>query len=102
MSLILDHLIFGNGRGLGSPYFDNVFYWIDGHIYTWVGGFGAQLQSFQWTRPPAGTRRRLLGVDFVIFRTERIWFRVQCSWARAREIRDVSEIIKMKAELDKL
>lgn len=24
----LDHLIFGNSRGLASPYFDDCFYWL--------------------------------------------------------------------------
>jgi hypothetical protein len=39
--LWLDHKIFGNGRGLGSPCFDGIFYWLSGALYTWIGGFGA-------------------------------------------------------------
>lgn len=64
MILWLDHKIFGNGYGLGSPYFDNKFYWLSGELYTFMQGFGAQLHSIQWRHPLAGERRRLFGYDF--------------------------------------
>lgn len=74
MSLWLDHLIFGNGHGLSSPYFDNKFYWLvdikqgrdgsNGQIYTFMAGFGAQLYSFQWRHPKAGEERILAGKNF--------------------------------------
>lgn len=47
--LFLDFLIFGNGHGLASPYFDDRFYWLSGRLYTWIGGFG--------TRFPASSAR---------------------------------------------
>lgn len=78
--LTLDHLIFGNGYGMGSPYFDTRFYWLGGQLYTWIGGFGAQLRSHQWTHPRAGERRRLAGYEFVVFDSSRRWLRVEVSW----------------------
>lgn len=69
--LWLDHLIFGNGHGLASPYFDARFYWLSGHLYTWQGWLGSQLQSCQWTHPKAGERRTIRGVQFVPFQSDR-------------------------------
>lgn len=92
----LDHRIFGNGRGLGSPYFDQRFYWLSGRIYTWIGGFGAQLQSFQWSHPKPGETRKICGREFRPFSSGRdyLWLwrdsifsiptpisRVRVSWA---------------------
>jgi hypothetical protein len=79
--LWLDFLIFGNGRGMKSPYSDDVFYWLSGRLYTWIGGFGAQLRSFEWFAPKAGSRRRLVGREFVVFGVSRRWLRVDVSWA---------------------
>jgi hypothetical protein len=79
--LWLDHLIFGNGYGLKSPYFDSRFYWLSGRLYTWIGGFGAQLQSFQWRHPKAGESRKLCGLEFRPFHSERRWLRVRVAWA---------------------
>lgn len=79
--MFLVHLLFGNGRGLKSPYWDDVYYWLSGRLYHQSGWLGAQLQSFEWRRPPAGTKRRLAGRDFVIFSTERRFFIVRCIWA---------------------
>jgi hypothetical protein len=64
MILALDHKIFGNGRGLGSPYFDSKFYWLGGQLYTFMHGFGAQLHSIQWRHPNAGEERKLFGYRF--------------------------------------
>jgi hypothetical protein len=81
MIMWLDHLIFGNGYGLGSPYFDQRFYWLSGQLYTWIGGFGAQLQSFQWVHPKPGERRMLAAREFVAFNSSRRWLRVSVSWS---------------------
>lgn len=92
----LDHRIFGNGHGLGSPYFDARFYWLSGKLYTWIGGFGAQLQSLQWMHPRPGEERVLCGRRFRPFNSRRqfLWLwrgkifaiptpigRVSVSWA---------------------
>lgn len=97
MIMWLDHLIYGNGHGLGSPRFDGRFYWLvdrltkRGEVYSWSGWFGAQLQSFQWTHPNAGERRVLCGHDFKPFASSRRLFRVRVSWALCRKPGDVLE-----------
>lgn len=100
----LDFKLFGNGFGLKSPYFDDVFYWLDGRFYNWIGGFGAQLQSIEWRLPKPGTRRTLAGREFVVFHgTRGRWpLKWKISWAmtglgkstdedlaRIREFKDV-------------
>lgn len=85
----LDKLIFGGGHGLGIPHCDARFYWLNdsthtkksGQLYTFSHGLGAQLHSFQWTRPPAGESRQLSGRCFRAFQSHRRWFRVEVSWA---------------------
>lgn len=79
--LSLDHLIFGNGHGLSSPYFDNRFYWLNGELYTFSSGLGAQLKSVQWRHPKPGERRRICGQTFRPFHSYRRWGRVMVSWA---------------------
>jgi len=87
MIIWLDHLIFGNGHGLKTPYFDDKFYWLKdaktgkSEFYQFSGGYGAQLTSFQWRHPRPGERRRLRGVDFTAFQSSRQWCRVRVSWA---------------------
>lgn len=76
MIVWLDHLIFGNGHGLASPYCDSHFYWLNGEVYHWIGGHGAQLASFQWTHPKPGERRIIRGVEFQVFRSDRKWLTV--------------------------
>lgn len=82
----LDFAIFGNGCGLGAPYFSQVFYWLvdsnteKGTFYTWCGWFGSQLQSFQWFHPIPGEERILAGVRFRPFTSTRRWFRVRVAW----------------------
>lgn len=82
MILRLDHLIFGNGHGLASPFFDDRFYWLvdtsrqdrngsRGELYTFMAGFGAQLHSFQWRHPKAGEERQLAGKRFRPLRSTR-------------------------------
>lgn len=91
MILWLDHLIFGNGWGMRSPYFDNQFYWLNGELYTFNGWLGAQLRSVQWTHPRADERRRLCGRDFKPFSSQRRWLRVEVYWAWVDLPRDLNE-----------
>ena len=79
----LDWALFGNGRGMASPAWDDVFYWLGGRFYRWIGGLGAQLESYEWRAPPAGTRRSLFGHEFVIYTCDRRWMRVRCCWTLA-------------------
>lgn len=75
---------FGNGHGMAAPYFDQTFYWLNdrtlnqgkakGRFYTWIGGFGAQLGSFEWRCPKPGTRRVLAGTTFTVFTANRSRF----------------------------
>jgi hypothetical protein len=93
----LDMLLFGSGNGLGAPYWDQRFYWLcDGltqksRFYTWIGGYGAQLQSFAWTHPKAGTEIEIAGEKLRIFSSHRSWIRVRCSWALTRLPADVDD-----------
>jgi len=100
MTLVLDHAIFGNGYGLASPYFDATYHWLvdtsieerhgrNGRLYNFIGGLGAQLRSFEWFAPPAGTRRVLCGREFVVFQTSRRGLRVDVSWAMTGLPRDL-------------
>ena len=83
----LDYLIFGNGRGLSAPCSDQRFYWLvdavtkRGRLYNWSGWFGAQLASFQWTRPLAGETRILCGRTFTALHSQRSWVRVRVAWS---------------------
>ena len=103
MIISLDHFIFGNGYGLKSPYFDNVFYWLSGEIYTFSHGLGAQLHSIQWTHPKPGETRKLVGREFVVYQSRRRLFRVAVSWAMVGLPQGVdeadAEIRKLKKDL---
>lgn len=83
----LDFAIFGNGKGLAAPYFDQTFHWLvdartyRGAFYTFSAGYGAQLTSFQWTVPRPQERRRLAGMEFAPFRAHRRLGRVETKWA---------------------
>lgn len=103
MVLWLDHAIFGNGHGIRSPHWDNVFYWLSGELYTFFPGLGAQLTSWQWFKPAPGERRKLAGRDYVIWSAHRRWFRVECKWALARLPHDLNEanalLREVKSEL---
>ncbi len=87
MIIWLDHAIFGNGYGLGSPLFDSRFYWLvnshnlKGELYTFSPGYGAQLTSVQWRHPRASERRFLCNREFKPFHSRRLWGRVIVSWA---------------------
>lgn len=95
MTLTLDQWIFGSGHGLKSPYFDDIYFWLvdtsasqgggkrsaaNGQRYTWIGGLGAQLRSFEWRTPKPGTRRLLAGREFVVFNASRRGLRVDVAW----------------------
>lgn len=88
----LDWLLFGDGHGMRSPFFDDVFYWLkdtserqrknaEGRFYRSSGGLGAQLYSIEWRMPCPGTRRVLSGHEFRVFHARRKWLRVEVSWA---------------------
>ncbi len=102
----LDHLIFGNGHGIKSPLYDNVFYCLSGELYTFSYGFGAQLESFQWTHPLPGERRTLIGREFVVFNSYRRWCRVHVSWAMTDMPSDLDgmhiAIRKLQADLQSI
>lgn len=99
MTFYLDWKLFGNGHGMASPYCDDVFYWLSGRFYRWFGGLGAQLSSIEWFAPPAGTRRRLFGHEFVVFRTSRKLVRVEVSWELAGGVRDFAHVTELKTQL---
>lgn len=89
MIVWLDHKIFGNGFGLGAPFWDQRYFWLTqdhkrGELYTFMGGLGAQLHSIQWRHPKPGERRRLSGHEFKVFQSSRRWLRVQVAWALTR------------------
>jgi hypothetical protein len=103
--LWLDHLIFGNGFGYRSPYFDNRFYWLSGRLYTFMGGLGAQLHSCQWTHPRAGEVRMLSGREYRPFHSNRRWGRVMVAWATKlpHDITAANALLcKIKSELGEL
>ncbi|MFT4129975.1 hypothetical protein [Labrys sp. (in: a-proteobacteria)] len=87
----LDFRLFGSGRGLAAPFFDQRFYWLSGRFYTFMSGFGAQLHSFQWRHPKPGERRRLCGREFVVFHSTRHGPRVQVAWAMVGMPRDINK-----------
>lgn len=60
---------------------NKVIYKIDGVCYTWSGWFGCQLESYEWTRVPAGTKRTILGREFTVFTTERKGLKIRTTWA---------------------
>lgn len=114
--LWLDHRIFGNGYGLATPYFDGIFYWLSGRLYTWSGGFGAQLTSFQWRHPNAGEERTLAGYRFRPLHSRRrfLWLfrrsafpipvpiaRVSVAWARVDLPKDIDAANAELREMEK-
>ena len=104
--LFLDHWIFGNGHGMKSPFCDNKFYWLNGRIYTWIGGLGAQLSSHEWRIPKPGTQRVLNKRRYTVFGARSKWFRKEVSWAVVDLPENLYEapafIRKIKSELDRL
>lgn len=114
MILWLDHIIFGNGRGMKSPYFDDKFYWLVdekwprhwccGELYNFSWGFGAQLHSIQWIHPKSGEERKLIGRRFKPLHSNRRWGRVEIAWSMADFPSDLSgqhaAINKLRSDLD--
>lgn len=103
--IAIDRLIFGSGHGLAMPYWNQRLYWMvdaktkRGTIYTWCGGFGAQLHSIQWTHPRAQEERVLAGVTFKPFSSHRSWGRVMVAWAMVRPPRDAEALRALEARL---
>lgn len=111
-------ILFGNGRGMAEPYHDGKAYWLvdtldrerdgrNGRWYRWKGWFGAQLQSFQWTHPRAGERRRLNGRVYRVFDSRRRWLRVEVTWRLVglpeRPLDDANVMLRaVREELDLL
>lgn len=68
----------------------DVSFWLSGHEYWWSGWFGSQLESREWFRPHAGTRRKLnigLGkasVEVRVFSTRREGLMITVMWAIAQ------------------
>lgn len=112
MKTWLTFKLFGDGRGLKSPWHDDKFYWLvdtkdkeragkNGNFYRWFGGFGAQLTSTEWFAPKAGTRRRLFNHDFVVFQTSRKFLLVEVSWALCQHDGiNVEQLNKLHNRLD--
>jgi hypothetical protein len=81
VGLAFDFFLFGNGYGLGAPYFAQTFYWHKGIFYTFLFGHGAQLYSRQWTMPKIQEQIVIAGREFKPFRATRKWLRVEVAWA---------------------
>jgi hypothetical protein len=77
----LDHWIFGSGHGMATPTCDGRFYWLSGELYHFSPGLGAQLTSYQWTKPAPHEQRVLGGYAFRPLHSHRRWGRVEVSWA---------------------
>lgn len=86
----LAHKLFGNGRGLKSPYWNDTYYWLSGRMYHQTGWIGCQLQSFEFFQPPVGERRRLVGREFRLTNAKRRFLLVQCSWCMVDDITNES------------
>ncbi len=106
----LDWFLFGNGYGMGSPYFDDTFYWLKdmschdrgkarGQMYRWGGGLGSQLNSCEWRAPRPQERRLLFGHQFQPFYVTRHGLRVDVSWELVGGVRDVEHVNELKNKL---
>lgn len=67
----------------GLPY-PKVVFWIDRVTYWRTGWFGCQLESREFLRPPAGTRRILFNREFTVFTTRREGFYCRITWTMTR------------------
>lgn len=98
MILWLDHWIFGNGFGLRSPYYDDIFYWLKdaytdkSELYTFWPGFGAQLHSIQWYKPKRFETRMICGRELCAVNWKTAWGRVYISWGLSGGGADLEEI----------
>ena len=79
--------------------------------YHWSGWLGCQLESFEWFKPPAGTRRVLdftdgtQPIEITVFTTKRDRFKVRCTWSVASHgthDEHVARITDLNARLKKL
>ena len=108
MIVWLDHLAFGNGHGMKSPFSNNMFYWLSGDMYTFFAGYGAQFTSWRWFFPDENEKVVLEIGDstytLVPFSSRRNWLRVIVTW-RCLEMPDnfLEQgffLTKLKNELD--
>jgi hypothetical protein len=110
--LWLDHLIFGNGYGMATPYHDGRLFWLvdtkdkdrhgrNGTLYRWNGWFGCQLRSTQWRHVRPGTRRRLGGREFVVWSSERRWLRVEVCWSLVGLPKEIDAANAMLREVER-
>ena len=97
--MLIDFWIFGNGHGIAAPRSNQVFLWMSGRFYTWIGGFGAQLQSFEWRCPRPGTRRILKSLEFEVFDASRRWFKWRVSWRQVGAEMTMDQIRALRREL---
>lgn len=106
-------LFFGNGRGLKSPFLDDKFYYLvdtykkqrherNGKLYTWVGGYGAQLRCFEWRRVPEGTKRVLAGKEWVLLNQSKRGLMYETSWVclETFDSKNYLPIIALQKHLD--
>lgn len=99
---------FGDGFGIAQPHWDGVFYWLldqegkkRGCWYHWIGGFGAQLDSFEFRSPKPGETRKLFGHTFYIFgRPVRKLFVVRTTWAVSTKLKTNEDIRSLKENLN--
>lgn len=99
----------GDGYGLASPHFDDQFFWLHdmsggqrgpGAWYTWMGGLGAQLTSWEFRAPKAGTTRKLFGHTFRVFQNPvRRFLTVRISWATDLVPDNMERVREIKSEL---
>jgi len=86
--------------------FDKAFFRLDGRLHSWSPGFGAQLESKEWRRVPAGTERKLLGETFRVWRSDREGLKFTTTWGMVNLPSNLDEIHEhlreFKAKLAKL
>lgn len=106
--------VFGSGYGMAAPFWNQTFYWLvdtlrtersakNGRFYTFMGGLGAQLHSFEWRMPEPGTRRKLAGMEFEVFNVSRGRWGVMWSvaWALVGFPRNIDEANAKIREIEK-
>jgi len=72
--------------------FDKAFFRLDGRLYSWSPGFGAQLESKEWFRVPAGAERTLLGETFRVWRSDREGLKFTTTWGMVALPKTLDEI----------
>lgn len=84
--------------------FDQIAYYIDGVIYWWIGGFGAQLESYEMSKP-ISDKRVINNREYKIFSCQKSWLMYRTSWSTSLPI-DINQANKklrtIKTELNGL